>query len=234
MAKVRENIKYGADVIKFMATGGVLSEGDNPAFELNRLSLLLTMVLVGVLNMGAQSPQPAPSSPGGGAQSATAAQAAGPAGQSAQPAKPTEKSTAPSSAVPCTPAQPPPSPESLEAGVRALLKKQVADWNRGDVTAFMRGYWKSPQTEFVGTDGIMRGWETVLDRYRKTYPDRASMGHLDFTGLEVTVLGPEAALAVGHWQLKRLNDTPGGVFTLVFRKFPEGWRIINDHTSQGP
>src|SRR5271156_3020647 len=29
--KVRENIKYGADVIKFMATGGVLSEGDNPA-----------------------------------------------------------------------------------------------------------------------------------------------------------------------------------------------------------
>src|SRR5271156_4589712 len=31
--KVRENIKYGADVIKFMATGGVLSEGDNPALE---------------------------------------------------------------------------------------------------------------------------------------------------------------------------------------------------------
>lgn len=30
-AKVRENIKYGADVIKFMATGGVLSEGDDPA-----------------------------------------------------------------------------------------------------------------------------------------------------------------------------------------------------------
>jgi imidazolonepropionase-like amidohydrolase len=29
-AKVRENIKYGADVIKFMATGGVLSSGDDP------------------------------------------------------------------------------------------------------------------------------------------------------------------------------------------------------------
>jgi len=110
----------------------------------------------------------------------------------------------------------------------------VADWNRGDVTAFMRGYWKSPQTEFVGIGGIMRGWETVLDRYRKNYPDRASMGHLDFTGLEVTVLGPEAALAVGYWQLKRQNDTPSGVFTLVFRKLPEGWRIINDHTSQSP
>jgi imidazolonepropionase-like amidohydrolase len=33
MTKVRENIKYGADLIKFMATGGVLSEGDNPALE---------------------------------------------------------------------------------------------------------------------------------------------------------------------------------------------------------
>jgi imidazolonepropionase-like amidohydrolase len=29
--KVRENVKYGADVIKIMATGGVVSEGDNPA-----------------------------------------------------------------------------------------------------------------------------------------------------------------------------------------------------------
>jgi imidazolonepropionase-like amidohydrolase len=30
MAKTRQNIKFGVDVIKFMATGGVLSEGDNP------------------------------------------------------------------------------------------------------------------------------------------------------------------------------------------------------------
>lgn len=171
----------------------------------------------------------------GAVQSGGAAQSsAAPSGQSAQPTSPTARPLAPSGAAPCTPVPPPPSPASLEAGVRALLKKQVADWNRGDVTAFMRGYWKSPQTAFVGADGILRGWQTVLDRYRKTYPDRASMGHLDFTGLEVTVLGPEAALAVGHWQLKRQSDSPGGVFTLVFRKFPDGWRIINDHTSQSP
>jgi Domain of unknown function (DUF4440) len=200
---------------------------------MNRLSLLLMTVLLAVLDSGTQTQQPVPP-PGSGGQSATVSQAATPTGQSAQPAKPPENSTAPSAAAPCTPPPPPPSPESLEAGVRALLKKQVADWNRGDVTAFMRGYWKSPQTEFVNPDGIMRGWQTVLDRYRKNYPDRASMGHLEFSNLEVTVLGPEAALAVGHWQLKRQNDTPGGVFTLVFRKFPEGWRIINDHTSQSP
>jgi imidazolonepropionase-like amidohydrolase len=33
MAKVRENVKYGADVIKFCATGGVLSKGDAPDLE---------------------------------------------------------------------------------------------------------------------------------------------------------------------------------------------------------
>jgi imidazolonepropionase-like amidohydrolase len=33
MAKVREDIKYGSDVIKFCATGGVLSQGDRPDLE---------------------------------------------------------------------------------------------------------------------------------------------------------------------------------------------------------
>ncbi|HXJ92741.1 MAG TPA: nuclear transport factor 2 family protein [Terriglobia bacterium] len=205
---------------------------------MNRLMLLLTLAVLGGFSLSARSAQALGFSESSAApQGATTSTPAASGGQSAQPSNPPAGSQTPSSPPPCTPVPPPPppaSPESLEAGVRALLKKQVADWNRGDVTAFMRGYWKSPETEFVGTDGIMRGWQNVLDRYRKTYPDRASMGHLDFTNLEVTVLGPEAALAVGHWQLKRQNDTPGGVFTLVFRKFPEGWRIINDHTSQSP
>jgi len=128
----------------------------------------------------------------------------------------------------------PQTPASPEAEIRALLKKQVADWNRGNVTAFMQGYWNSPETEFVSSSGILRGWKIVLDRYRAQYPNRAAMGHLDFSNLEITLLGQDAALVVGHWQLKRQADTPGGFFTLVFRKFTEGWRIINDHTSESP
>jgi ketosteroid isomerase-like protein len=124
------------------------------------------------------------------------------------------------------------SPQTPEADIRAVLEAQVAAWNRGDVAAFMHGYWNSPETEFVGSNGIMRGWRSVLDRYRKTYPTRAAMGHLDFSDLEIEMLGPDAALAVGRWRLQRPSDSPGGVFTLVFRKFPEGWRIIHDHTSQ--
>lgn len=122
-------------------------------------------------------------------------------------------------------------PGSDGAQIRAVLDAQAAAWNRGDVDAFMQGYWKSEKTEFVGSTGVFHGWQAVLERYRKAYPDRQAMGHLTFSGLEVTMLGPDAALVLGHWSLEREHDHPGGVFTLVFRRFPEGWRIIHDHTS---
>jgi ketosteroid isomerase-like protein len=120
------------------------------------------------------------------------------------------------------------------AAIRDLLQSQQAAWNRGDIPAFMTGYWKSEKTEFVSSSGITRGWQSVLDRYLHSYPDRAAMGHLTFSDLEIHVLCPDAAYVVGHFHLDRKNDQPQGVFTLIFRKFPEGWRIINDHTSQFP
>ena len=118
-----------------------------------------------------------------------------------------------------------------QAEVRALLDEQLAAWNRGDLDGFMKSYWNSPKTTFAGSSGVFKGWQSVLGRYKQTYPDRAAMGHTTFTSLEVTELAPDVALAIGHWHLKRVNGELGGVFTLVLRKFPEGWRIILDHTS---
>jgi L-asparaginase / beta-aspartyl-peptidase len=121
--------------------------------------------------------------------------------------------------------------QSADVALRALLASQAADWNRGDIDAFMRGYWNSPETTFAGTSGISRGWQTVLDHYHKNYPDRATMGHLDFAEIEVTPLGNDAAFILGRWHLTRDAGPAGGIFTLVARRFPEGWRIIHDHTS---
>ena len=117
------------------------------------------------------------------------------------------------------------------AAILALLSDQQAAWNRGDVDAFMKGYWRSPDLTFAGSSGVTRGWEPVRERYRRNYPDAAAMGHLDFSNIEVRMLGSSSALVLGHWHLKRSNDEPGGVFTLVFQRFPEGWRIVHDHTS---
>jgi uncharacterized protein (TIGR02246 family) len=117
------------------------------------------------------------------------------------------------------------------AAINAVLKAQEAAWNRGDVNAFLIGYWQSPELTFSGSNGVSRGWDGVLARYKKNYPDRAAMGELDFSDLEFRFLAPEAALVLGKWHLKRETGDLGGVFTLVWQKFPEGWKIIHDHTS---
>jgi len=123
---------------------------------------------------------------------------------------------------------------SDDAQIRAVLETQVEAWNRGDVEAFMTGYWKSDELTFVGANGITRGWQAVLDRYRKNYPDRKAMGRLSFSNLEVHVLCPDAATAIGQYLLEREKDKPAGIFTLDFKKFLTGWKIIVDHSTTFP
>lgn len=115
--------------------------------------------------------------------------------------------------------------------VRGVLDAQVEAWNRGDIEGFMKGYANSPDTVFVSGDNVTRGWQTVLDRYKKGYDTREKMGTLTFSELEITVLSKDVAVVLGRWQLKRANDTPHGRFTLIFRRTSAGWRIIHDHTS---
>jgi ketosteroid isomerase-like protein len=118
-----------------------------------------------------------------------------------------------------------------EAAIRAVLDAQREAWSRGDIEGYMDGYDRSPQTEFVGGDEITRGWQTVLDRYKKKYNSREKMGVLTFSDVEITMLSKDAALVLGRWRLKRASDEPHGTFSLLFRKTKAGWRIIHDHSS---
>ena len=118
-----------------------------------------------------------------------------------------------------------------EDSIRKVMEAQAAAWNRGDLEGFMQGYWKSEKLTFVSGVNVTRGWQPTLDRYKKSYDSRAKMGTLTFSGLEITMLGNDAAVVLGDWSLAREKDTPHGKFTLTFRKFKEGWRIIIDHTS---
>ena len=120
---------------------------------------------------------------------------------------------------------------SPEAEIRAVIEQQARDWNDGSIERFMRGYAKRVDIRFASGGDLNRGWQPVFDRYVKKYGDRAAMGKLAFSGLEVTVLSADAAVVLGRWRLQREKDEPTGLFTLVFRKFPEGWRIVHDHTS---
>ena len=127
-----------------------------------------------------------------------------------------------------------PEPSNSVAEIQSVLTAQQDAWNRGDIDAFMNGYARSTSTVFVSGDEVTRGWETVRDRYREKYSDQAKMGTLTFSDVEVTMLSPEAAAVLGRWKLKRANDEPHGRFTLIFKRFPEGWRIIHDQTSAAP
>ncbi|HEX7529980.1 MAG TPA: nuclear transport factor 2 family protein, partial [Pyrinomonadaceae bacterium] len=118
-----------------------------------------------------------------------------------------------------------------EAAIRAVLDAQRDAWNRGDLAGYMDGYDRSPNTEFVGGDTITRGWQTVLDRYKKNYNSREKMGVLTFSEVEITMLSKDAALVLGRWHLKRAKDEPHGTFSLLFRKTKAGWRIVHDHSS---
>ena len=120
-----------------------------------------------------------------------------------------------------------------ESAIKHVLTAQQEAWNRHDLDGFMSGYWNSPYLTFFSGAKETRGWQATLERYRATYnsPGHA-MGKLDFSDLRIEMLGPEGAFVRGAWHLTMPEGkNPGGKFTLIFRKFGDGWKIIHDHTS---
>jgi len=124
-------------------------------------------------------------------------------------------------------------PKSAAAEIRAILDAQVAAWNAGKLEEFMDGYWRSPDLTFFSAGRKLSGWDATIERYRKTYQaEGKEMGKLAFSDLDIQQLGPNAAVVRGRWELT-LSDgkKPGGLYTLIFRRFKEGWKIVHDHTS---
>ena len=123
-----------------------------------------------------------------------------------------------------------PSPESA---IESVLHTQQEAWNRHDLDAFMSGYWNSPELTFFSGASEHDGWQAAMDRYRAAYNSPGhEMGKLDFSNLRTEMLGANAAFVRGGWHLTMSDGkTPHGLFTLIFRKFPEGWKIVHDHTS---
>ena len=120
-----------------------------------------------------------------------------------------------------------------KAAIEQVLRVQQEAWNRHDLDAFMTGYWNSPQLTFFSGARENHGWQEALDHYRATYSGPGhEMGKLDFSDLRIEMLGQDAAFVRGAFHLVMSDGkTPHGIFTLVFRRFPDGWKIVHDHTS---
>ena len=116
--------------------------------------------------------------------------------------------------------------------IRKIFYQQEDDWNKGDIDAFMEAYWNSDELQFGGANGITKGWEETLQRYKTGYPDRASMGKLSFQIKDMSRHSENVVSLTGSWQLSREYDQPGGHFLLIWRKIEGEWKIVVDHTSQ--
>ena len=131
------------------------------------------------------------------------------------------------------------SPAEDDAAIRAVIDQQVAAWNRGDIPAFMQAYEDSEDTTFIGLN-LRKGFQPILKRYRENYTTHEQMGTLTFRDLDIRLLPnacgkTELALATGRFHLERAEHGAApkddGIFSLVWRKGPNGWKIILDHTS---
>ena len=126
-----------------------------------------------------------------------------------------------------------------ETEIRAAIKAQSEAWNRADIPAFMQAYEDSPDTTFIGLT-LRKGYQPILQRYQQNYSTREQMGTLTFNDIDIRLLPSgcgksEIALVTGKFHLERSAKGEAkkddGIFSLVWRKGPQGWKIILDHTS---
>jgi uncharacterized protein (TIGR02246 family) len=117
-----------------------------------------------------------------------------------------------------------------EAEVHAMLDEQAADWNRGDLAAFVRSYWDDPGLTFLGSDGLTRGRADLLARYEENYATPEARGRLAFELLDLRQLGHDAAVVLGRYQLTR-SPPASGFFTLVVERRGGELVITHDHSS---
>jgi ketosteroid isomerase-like protein len=122
--------------------------------------------------------------------------------------------------------------EATKKAIFQVLTDQVDAWNRGDLKGFMAGYHHSGDITFYSGGTIHKGWDNVMDRYQKKYQGEGKeMGKLAFRDVIIDVIGQDTAVVRGRFELKTTKDMPTGLFTLIVRKTPPGWRIVHDHTS---
>jgi beta-aspartyl-peptidase (threonine type) len=120
--------------------------------------------------------------------------------------------------------------ENIRSGLLRILDLQKAAWNERNFEGFMAYYWNSDQFTFQSGASRLNGWKALLERYQKSFSGE-NWGKLDFSDLEVHVLGGDSAYVLGRWKLDLRDGQKEGVFTIIFKHFAEGWRIIHDHSS---
>jgi len=118
----------------------------------------------------------------------------------------------------------------IQNEIQSLMDHQKKSWNEGNIEGFMAYYWNSENFTFQSGNKRLQGWNKLLAMYQENYSGE-NMGKLDFTDIEIDVLSNDFAYVLGRWKVTTMDTSKEGLFTLIFKKFDVGWRIIVDHSS---
>lgn len=132
--------------------------------------------------------------------------------------------------------------DSIE--IKKVMSEQENAWNNGDLDGFMQGYWKNDQLKFISKNGVTYGWQNIYNNYKKSYPNKETMGTLTFDIISIEPLGKtnlhavganplkkQVYMVVGKWKTSGTIKAAEGYFTLIFKKINDSWVIVSDHTS---
>jgi hypothetical protein len=112
--------------------------------------------------------------------------------------------------------------------IKAVLTLQQNAWNNYDIETFMEGYWKSDELKFYGAGGVIKGWQSTLERYKKSYPSKAHFGKLNFVLQDISKINNGAYSVMGEFHLTREVGNANGIFMLIVKKIEGDWKIIAD------
>lgn len=121
--------------------------------------------------------------------------------------------------------------EKDKLAIKEVMNEQAKCWSNGDLEGFMNGYWKSDSLRFLGKRGLTKGWQTTLNNYKKSYPDKKTMGILKFSCISFEAMNERNMFVVGKWALEREKDTLSGYYSLLWAKIDGRWKVIFDHTN---
>ena len=124
----------------------------------------------------------------------------------------------------------------VATAIGRTMNASVLAWSAGDLNAFMDSYEDSPDTLFVGAQGVVRGKSAIQARYASSFGQGGpgQLGRLSFDTLEIRPTGEHYALMIGRYHLQPVDRTKPeatGIFSLVFHERDGRWRIVCDHTS---
>lgn len=118
------------------------------------------------------------------------------------------------------------------AAIAKVLADSSAGWTRGDLDAFMASYEKAPQINYVSGGKVIQGFDAIRATYAPRFADPKAMPPLSTEIVDFDPLGKDYAAVVGRFHLKMPNGTDAtGLFSLIFHKTKDGWRIVSDHSS---